>query len=621
MASLAINDKSRLVHHVILQHFGQATAEIASLLLSRGALSLTQLAKLSNLSSSTLHTCLLSLSIHCLLFHSEIEVQGRIVEVYELNVSNVLNRTRGGLYIQLAKELSSSSSSSSTDQHSNETWIGFDVVVQQLWCQGMLTKQELENLVIQHLRDQGYTSFSKEGVAQSSKSLKQKGKEKVKEIHLSNGDQIDHDDDDETIKLQVDKMLRRAFNESFIVVVTPGSQLDPESLAIKWEEELKLKITNIPSAKELKQVQVALQEKQDEWNLSQFVQARGRTENDVKKRKLRPDETELDLPELPEHAFFKINPDRFNILWRREILVEYVRDMYNDTIAKVFEIVLEASEDSIETMKDDRSRPISRLEINTRWKQLSSEERNKFNLQKVFSKTSLLKEFEPNKLSTIDLLTEICSLLSGVGGGGIVSSISILKQIGEGNSSKWFINYKSLGIKLKRSTVEAVIKDKFGTVGLRCWKILEVKGKLDEKHLARLAFLSAKEARETVGRLSTANLIEQQDVPRSQDHAPSRTFYLWSVNPRQTIQTLLDHHFKALSNLNSQRIQQLKLNQNLISKRNRLDVRNDPQGLLTTRDRLHIQTLDEIVEALSVAEFRIQKQVFVLDEFADSKHF
>ena len=115
--------------------------------------------------------------------------------------------------------------------------------------------------------------------------------------------------------------------------------------------------------------------------------------------RLRDDETEFDLPPLPvsgrigrfvkdsifdltsnlprqEHAFFTINSDRFKIQWRKQvcarqrqtttrrradffqltqIFVEYARELYNDTIAKVFEIVLDVAEDSLETMNDDKS--------------------------------------------------------------------------------------------------------------------------------------------------------------------------------------------------------------------------------------------------------------------------
>lgn len=39
-----------------------------------------------------------------------------------------------------------------------------------------------------------------------------------------------------------DKLIRRAFAKGYLSVVTPGSQISPSSLEIKWEEELRLTI-------------------------------------------------------------------------------------------------------------------------------------------------------------------------------------------------------------------------------------------------------------------------------------------------------------------------------------------------------------------------------------------
>ncbi|KAM0790324.1 hypothetical protein ACM66B_003209 [Microbotryomycetes sp. NB124-2] len=583
----ALKDKARLVHHVVLQHFGQATAEITALLLTRGALSLPQLARLTPLPLATIHSCLLTLSIHCLLYHSETEVHGRIVEVYEINIKNVIARTRGAIYSQFAKE--------------NEQLESFDKVIDALWKEGMLRRDEIIEIVVEDMRRKNHKRPQVNGTSTST-STTAKGKAKA-----TDQDQLNED----ALHVEAEKMLRRAFNEAFIIVVTPGSQLDPSSLAIKWEEELKLKITNIPSAKQLKEVQQSLNEKQQEWNQQEFLTARGRTEKEPKKKRLRTDETEFDLPELPEDAFFTINADRFNIQWRREILVSFVRDRYNDAIAQVFEQVLIATEDSLETLHDDRSRTVSRLELAQRWKSIPSNERP--NLQEaVFGKTSLLNDFDPKTLRTSELLAEVCSLLSGVGGGALPSEGAVLREIGEGQGAKWQVGYKSLMTKVKMATVHSIIKQKYGEVALRCWKILELKGNLDEKHLARLAFLSAKESREQIGRLSSACLIEQQDVPRSADHAPSRTFYLYSVNLGNTFKTLLDKHFKALSNLSSQKIHHLKLNHSLLDKRNAAGG----GGTLTTRDKGQLATLDAMVEGLTVGAIRLDQQVFVLSEFA-----
>lgn len=123
-----------------------------------------------------------------------------------------------------------------------------------------------------------------------------------------------------------------------------------------------------------------------------------------------------------------------------------------------------------------------------------------------------------------------------------------------------------------------------------------------------------KEAREVLARLSNARLIEPQEVPRSADRAPSRTLYLWFVDFNRTVTSLVSHHYKALANLQAQRLEQLEKKKGLVEKRERTDVRED-QALLTRRDREEGADLDWKMEALATAEMRIDKQLFILREF------
>ena len=131
--------------------------------------------------------------------------------------------------------------------------------------------------------------------------------------------------------------------------------------------------------------------------------------------------------------------------------------------------------------------------------------------------------------------------------------------------------------------------------------------------LARLAFLQIKDAREVLGRLSSSMLIEQQEIPRSADRAPSRTIYLWYVDYPKVVAALLDHLYKALANLQAQRSYQLHECRSLVEKRERSDVRLDPD-LLTVADRTSAKILDDKLEAITTAEMRIDRDVFVLRE-------
>lgn len=88
-----------------------------------------QLAALSALPQQYIHSSLLILSIHGLLYHSESEINGRLVELYEINETAVEQRIRGGLYVEMAREWDPNSA--------------FDVVVESLWQDGMQRKDSL----------------------------------------------------------------------------------------------------------------------------------------------------------------------------------------------------------------------------------------------------------------------------------------------------------------------------------------------------------------------------------------------------------------------------------------------------------------------------------------------
>lgn len=125
--------------------------------------------------------------------------------------------------------------------------------------------------------------------------------------------------------------------------------------------------------------------------------------------------------------------------------------------------------------------------------------------------------------------------------------------------------------------------------------------------LARLAFLPIKEAREALSKLSSLSLIETQEVPRSADRAPSRTLYLFYTDVPKLTQSLLLHLYKAMANVHAQKRYQLELKRGLVEKRER------GRGAgLTRADLEGLEKLETVLEALEVANQRIDRDVFLL---------
>lgn len=64
-----------------------------------------------------------------------------------------------------------------------------------------------------------------------------------------------------------------------------------------------------------------------------------------------------------------------------------------------------------------------------------------------------------------------------------------------------------------------------------------------------MAMLPQKEAKEMLYTLVAEHMVTIQEVPKSQDYAPARTFYLFSVNLQQVARVLLNRCYKAVGNL------------------------------------------------------------------------
>lgn len=87
-----------------------------------------------------------------------------------------------------------------------------------------------------------------------------------------------------------------------------------------------------------------------------------------------------------------------------------------------------------------------------------------------------------------EVISEICRVLGCQDDFSLDQSKAFLSEAGGGDGvmAKWAVNCGPLGAGMKRALVEALILDKEGLEAVRCWRILDTKGKLEEKHVRPL---------------------------------------------------------------------------------------------------------------------------------------
>lgn len=190
----------------------------------------------------------------------------------------------------------------------------------------------------------------------------------------------------------------------------------------------------------------------------------------------------------------------------------YAHDLYNSHVAAVLGVILDIVSSETQLMSEGISRAVSLHEINTRFDRLPASAKPA--LSQTFAKHKHDAAWPPKRDRTSDYILAVCEVLSGQDQWGMTTREMFLLQQGEGTHAKWSVNWTQLGRAMKRSLVEAVIRDKLGDTAIRCWRIMEAKGKLDEKHVRGSPVLSHDASR-------AAPLTHLGPTPRRSPASPS----------------------------------------------------------------------------------------------------
>jgi predicted ArsR family transcriptional regulator len=95
-------------------------------------------------------------------------------------------------------------------------------------------------------------------------------------------------------------------------------------------------------------------------------------------------------------------------------------------------------------------------------------------------------------------------------------------------------DFDSLFSELRMSHIQSLCRARYGSLAARLFRCLLHSARLEETQLAELCTAPRKEVRRLLYQLHAAQLVSLQEVSRSSDRQPQKTFYLWGV-PRQAV--------------------------------------------------------------------------------------
>ncbi|MCJ1385800.1 RNA polymerase III subunit C82 [Xylographa soralifera] len=182
-------------------------------------------------------------------------------------------------------------------------------------------------------------------------------------------------------------------------------------------------------------------------------------------------------------------------------------------------------------------------------------------------------------------------------------------------AESWTVNFPALARQLRLIELENIITTRYGVEALRIIRILQEKGKLDEKAIATFALMSQKTMRSILTTMHEGGHLDLQEVPRDNARQPARTIFLWFFNPERCRQKVLEETYKAMARSMQRAKAERETVQSIIDKASRTDVVGKEDELLGLDERTALGAWREKEERLLGEICRLDDLVAVLRDF------
>ncbi|XP_008430973.1 DNA-directed RNA polymerase III subunit RPC3 [Poecilia reticulata] len=205
-------------------------------------------------------------------------------------------------------------------------------------------------------------------------------------------------------------------------------------------------------------------------------------------------------------------------------------------------------------------------------------------------------------------------------------------KTGESGGGMFVVNLHRALANLARNTVESIVQERFGSRSARIFRLLLRKRHLEQKQVEDFAMIPAKEAKDMLYTLLSHNLVQLQEIPKTPDFAPSRTFYLYTVNQLPTARMLLQNCYKTVANLIERRLFETKENKRLLEKSQRIEAilaslqasgaepeqLSEVEEMISAPEKQQLDVLKLHVNKLDSAENQVDETVFILESYVSS---
>ncbi|KAM9294647.1 DNA-directed RNA polymerase III subunit RPC3 [Gastrophryne carolinensis] len=299
-----------------------------------------------------------------------------------------------------------------------------------------------------------------------------------------------------------------------------------------------------------------------------------------------------------EGIYWQINTERFHQHFRDQAIITAVSNKMDQTSSEIVRTMLRMSEITT-SCNAPHTHPLSSNEI---FRSLPTG----YNISK-------------------QVLDQYLALLAD-------DPLDFVGRSGDSGGGMFVINLHKAVATLATGNLESVVQERFGSRCARIFCLLLRKRHLEQKQVEDFAMIPAKEAKDMLYKMLSANLITLQEIPKTPDHAPSRTFYLYSVNPLPTARMLLQRCYKTVANLIERRLFETKENKRLLEKSQRIEAilasmqatgaeeaqLQEIEEMITPSERQQLDNLKRNVNRLDASEMQVDDTIFILEAYINS---
>jgi len=287
-----------------------------------------------------------------------------------------------------------------------------------------------------------------------------------------------------------------------------------------------------------------------------------------RKRKVADEDQQLaawdsagDAPKKIRESVYRYDRGTLNLCMCKSLICRVVEERTNSHAAQVLTTIMTA----VQPNSADADKPAEGRGVSVQYMSLEAVEQKMKDLG--HHQQGRDPEREREKLrKVLDLLSaHKDSLVSRRRVAGPPSSFKAVKKDNRGSAAdavrrvvegaaqcEWAMDWQGARRLLLSATTSQLIRDQFGTLGLRIFNLLKERNppqKLEEKDIFSICMVPPEEGREVLNAMVQRCVVSWQEVPRSPNTPLSASYWLYYVDRRRVELTMLQSVLQAALNL------------------------------------------------------------------------